>query len=152
MPLVPAPRARLPVRSMLVVVALVVGLAALALQLTYRSQLVHQSAQLQTMAKLRSAEVGRWLQDRLLQAEFVRTSPLFNELFGRWADAGDRTALAQLRSRTTSLSKAFGNHSALVLDTQGRPVAAEGGGADAQSGEASVSPVLLAAVRRGGSS
>ena len=149
--LVPAPRARLPVRSMLVVFALVTGLAALALQLTYQSQLVHQAAKLQTMAKLRSAEVGRWLQDRLLQAEFVRTSLPFNEQFGRWADAGDRTALAQLLSRTTSLSKAFGNHSALVLDAQGRPVAAEGGVADTPSGETSVapvSPVLLAAALR----
>jgi PAS domain S-box-containing protein len=137
-----------PARGLLVLISLIVALAALAMLLSYRAQFAQQTAQLQTMAKLRSAEVERWLQERRVQAEFVRSSPLFQALFKRWADSGDREALALLLSRSTSLSKAFGNHSALVLDPQGRPFGVEGPAAGAVAGELPVSPVLHAAVLR----
>ena len=143
-----APRARLPVRSLWVLTVLIVALGALALQLSYRSRLAQQSAQLQTMAKLRATEVYRWLQDRLLHAEFVRGNARLAELYLRWADSGDRSALAQLLIRSDSLRKAFGSHSALVLDAQGRTLALDPGEADTSAGDPVVSPALRAAVQR----
>ena len=143
-----APRARLPVRSLWVLTVLIVALGALALQLSYRSRLAQQSAQLQTMAKLRATEVHRWLQDRLLHAEFVRGNARLAELYLRWADSGDRSALAQLLIRSDSLRKAFGSHSALVLDAQGRTLALDPGEADTSAGDPVVSPALRAAVQR----
>ena len=118
-------------RSLLVSIALIVALGALALQLSFRSRRAQRSAQLQTMAKLRATGVHRWLQDRLRHAEFVRGNPLLSELYRRWADTGDRSALAQWLNRSTSLRKAFGSHSVLLLDAQGRLVALDPGAADA---------------------
>ena len=69
--------------------------------------------------------MASWLKDRLSQADYVRTNPLWPALYQRWRESGDLAARDQLVDRVVELRKAFGDHSALVVDARGDVVAGE---------------------------
>ena len=111
------PRAALPLRELLVAIAMITLLSDLALLLNYRDHLDHQGRQLQAIAELQSRQLQRWLDEHLRQAELVRSNAqLANR--SRRAQAGDGAALAQLLDHASQLHAAYGNAAVLVLDAR----------------------------------
>ena len=118
------PRSALPLRALLAVVALITLLAGLAWLLNYRDSLAHHSRQLQAAAELRSQQLGRRLDERLRQADFVGSNERLATQ-SRRAQRGDAAALSTLLDRAVQLRKAFGLPLA-GLNFRGTPVLAGG--------------------------
>ncbi len=102
----------------------------------------HQSLQLEAVAELRATEVTNWVNEHLAQARFLHGSKLLPAQYRRWADSGDAAALQTLLGRLDDLRQAFGDHSAFVVDKEGRTFASRPGQSDA------VPEVLRSAVQR----
>ncbi|QTN23835.1 PAS domain S-box protein [Rhizobacter sp. AJA081-3] len=120
----------------------IVLLTGAALWYEHQDRVGQQSRQLQATADLRAKQVGAWMQDRLSQARFARSSALWASLFRRWQDSGDVQARDQLMERLVELRKAFGNSSVMVLDSRGELVLGEPGH------DVTVSPALRATALR----
>ena len=99
------PRAALPLRELLVAIAMITLLSDLALLLNYRDHLDHQGRQLQAIAELQSQQLQRWLDEHLRQAERVRGTAQL-AIRSRRAQAGDGAALAQLLDHASQLHAA----------------------------------------------
>ncbi len=121
------PRAALPLRALLVAIAVITLLLSdLALLLNYRDHLDHQGRQLQAIAELQSQQLQRWLDGHLRQAETVRSNAqLANR--SRRAQAGDGAARAQLLDHASKLHAAYGNAAVLVLDARAELLPADAG-------------------------
>jgi two-component system sensor histidine kinase/response regulator len=111
----------------------VVGVTALVLRHDYGEEVAHQSAQVEAVAELRATQITLWLNDRLSQAAFARSSSRWEGIYRRWRERDDSTARDQLMSRLIDLRKSFGDHSVLVVDEHGDIVADETGAVGAAS-------------------
>ena len=120
-----AGRAGLLPGPLLALSVVIIALTAAALANNYAGHVAQRSAQLEAVADLRTSLVASWLKDRLSQADYVRTNPLWPALYQRWRESGDLAARDQLVDRVVELRKAFGDHSALVVDARGDVVAGE---------------------------
>ena len=138
-----APEAAQLQRSPLALVSLaIVVLTGAMLWYDHQDRVGQQSRQLQATADVRAKQVGAWMQDRLSQARFARSSVLWASLFRRWQDSGDLQARDQLMDRLIELRKAFGNNSVMVLDSRGELALGE------PDHDTTISPALRAAALR----
>jgi len=114
-------------RPLLLILATIAVVTALGVRYDFDARQSQQGQQLETVAELRANQVSQWLRDRLSQARFARSSAVWANLYRRWREGGDLAARDQLVERVVELRKAFGDHSAAIVDAQGDIVAAEGG-------------------------
>jgi PAS domain S-box-containing protein len=105
------------------VLALAVGLlTALALALVVQRHFAQQAVALEAVSKLRTRQLEGWLGERLAQARFGGSSRRWAALYRAWRLQGDAAALADLATRASELSQAFGGLEGVVLDESGRIV------------------------------
>jgi len=118
-------RARL--ASRIGVAAVIVALTAAAIVYDFREHEAGEARQIEAVADARALALASWLEARLAQAHFARSSALWAALYRRWHEQGDAAARDQLLARVVEMRKAFGDRRALVLDERGDIVAAEAG-------------------------
>jgi PAS domain S-box-containing protein len=124
------PRWPLALLSRLAAVAAVIGLlTGLALYFVFERHFAQQGEALETVAQLRSAQVERWLEERLAQVRFGGSSQRWARLYAQWRLRGDTLARDDLDARVDELSKAFGGLDGVVLDETGHIIAGAGGSA-----------------------
>ncbi|MEQ8494787.1 MAG: PAS domain S-box protein, partial [Gammaproteobacteria bacterium] len=142
---VAAPRWRtlLPLAGVIGFVVLAVAAAVLALIAHHERS--HATARLEAIADLRAERLGRWRNERLAEAEFVRTSEYFATLFRAWVDGSDTQAQARLLARLADFTRHTAATAVFVLDREG--VILDRFGADAALGnEADLGFVARAAI------
>jgi PAS domain S-box-containing protein len=105
--------------------ALILAVTAVALRYNQHGHVARQAAQLEAVAELRATQVEAWLHDRLSQARFARNSTLWATLGKRWREQGELAARDLLVERLLELRRAFGAHSAWLVDERGEAVAGE---------------------------
>ena len=137
-----APAGRLRSGPLLLAVLGIVLLTGSALWYEHQDRVGYQSRQLQATADVRAKQVGAWMQDRLSQARFARSSVLWANLFRRWTDVADTQARDQLMDRLIELRKAFGDSSVMVLNARGEFALGEPGQ------DVTIPPALRAAALR----
>jgi PAS domain S-box-containing protein len=117
--------------------ATIATLTTLAWQHDQNQRQSQQRQQLEAVAELRAGQIASWLREHRARAQFVRSSPVWADLFTRWREGGDTAARSQLLERAVDLRKAFGASATALLDEQGSLVA----------GEAAAAPATPAALR-----
>ncbi|EHR69659.1 signal transduction histidine kinase [Burkholderiales bacterium JOSHI_001] len=105
----------------------VLGLAAAALLANYQQHLALEAARLQAVADLRGRELGRWLQDRRAQAEFVGASTFWGELYRQAHVEGQPDAAARLRGRMDDYAATSNVEQMLLVGPDALPLDAAGG-------------------------
>jgi signal transduction histidine kinase len=100
----------------------VLALSAAALLANYRQRLALEAARLEAVADLRSREVGRWLQDRRAQAEFVGASTFWGELYRQAHVEGQPDAAARLRGRMDDYAATSNVEQMLLLGPDAKPL------------------------------
>ena len=107
------------------VAVMIVAMTAGALHYDRAERTAQQAGQLEAVAELRANQVATWMTERLGQARFARTSALWAELYHRWHDQGDVIAREHLMQRVVEVRRAFGDHTSMLVDDQGRIVISE---------------------------
>jgi two-component system, sensor histidine kinase and response regulator len=120
------------------IVAITVTVTAIAISRNAQREV--EVKRLQAVAELRADQVSQWLQERIVTARFGASSAL-GELLLDWLASPGPGAHEQLTSRLTRFYQASSAHGALVLDSQGKLIAAIGQDID-------VTPELRSAVAR----
>ncbi len=113
---------------LLVACALIVLATGAGVRYAFRQHEDNWRRQLEAVAELRALQITAWLEDRLAQGRFVRSSSLWAGLFARWRDHGDLTARDQLLGRVSELRKSFGDNAVMLVDRHGDIVASDGAG------------------------
>ncbi len=113
--------------TFLAMALIVVGFTVAAIQYTFEQQEAREYARLQVISDLKTRQVGDWLQERRSDAEFVRSSEIFAELYRDWRLRGDAASGDRLLSRLESLAKNHGFSAVTLLDAQGRRLSGSAG-------------------------
>lgn len=79
-------------------------------------------AQLQTVADLKSEQLGGWLRERWSDAEFVQSSVFFASSYQRWLKDGDRVSQSHLLTRLEQLRQNRGFSGVVLLDSLGKRI------------------------------
>jgi PAS domain S-box-containing protein len=79
-------------------------------------------ARLQTVADMKSDQIGDWLRDRQADADFVRSSHYLVERYQSWHDSGDSESGELLKSRLELFCKDWRFTGVTLLDSAGRKV------------------------------
>jgi PAS domain S-box-containing protein len=135
--------AKWPVLQLTIAIVTILALTAITIYFRYSEIEQREAARIEAIADSRAEEVTAWLRHRLAETEFVRSSPLMAELYGKWRDFGDKTSLQRLRDRVSEYRKANEYESAIVSDEHGKTIVRDN---DAVSRGASAE--LIAAVLR----
>ncbi|HEX6361884.1 MAG TPA: PAS domain-containing protein, partial [Albitalea sp.] len=139
----PAERPAQPMsRLLLGIVAVVVAIAALAVEFSQSLERRREAVRLETLADLRAGQITEWVIDLLRHGDFVRTSGVFADLYRRWHEGADPSAGPHLIGRLHHYAKTMGAQRALILDASLAVVLSEDGEPRA------VPPELQAAGRR----
>jgi len=119
----------------LVILVITAGLVALR----YEQQRERMATRIEAVAQLQSAQIARWLRDRLGHGEFIASSSFLGDLYQRW-QGGDTSAGQRLLERLTEICRSNSDHSVTLFNIRAEPVL---GAPQTRM----VSPSLAAAVR-----
>ncbi|MBT9456692.1 MAG: response regulator [Burkholderiaceae bacterium] len=120
----------------LLIAAITAGVAALR----YEQQRERMATRVEAVAQLQSAQIARWLRDRLGHGEFIASSSFLAELYQRW-QGGDAAAGQRLLERLTEICRSNSDRSVTLFNARAEPVL---GAPQTRI----VSPSLAAAVRQ----
>jgi len=101
-----------------------------------------EAARLQTIADLKTRQIGDWLRERQSDAEFLRTSVTMAENYSSWRERGDRSSRDQLLDRLEQFRISKHYESTLIYDAQDKLLWDSTGGAFA------IDPRLRIAARQ----
>ena len=107
-------------------VAAVLGVAALAISQSIAQSIEHQSERLEGLAELRAAQVGGWLLDRAQVARQLRRGAVQAELIGQAQRPDGQEARAELLARLVAYRGANGWDEVVLLRTDGSLLLHEG--------------------------
>ncbi|MCK9387391.1 MAG: PAS domain S-box protein [Sulfuritalea sp.] len=100
-----------------------------------------ETARLQTIADLKTRQIGDWLKERQGDAEFLRTSEVMAENYSGWRERGDRASRNQLLDRLEQFRVSKHYESTLLYDAQDELLW------DSTGGTYAVDPKLRTAAR-----
>ena len=112
-----------PALQMAIAIVAIVTVTVATIYFRYSEVEQREAARIEAIADSRAVEVAAWLRHRMAETEFVRSSPLMAELYGKWRKSGDKTSLQRLRERATEYRKANEYESAIVSDEHGETIA-----------------------------
>ncbi|MFO1219335.1 MAG: PAS domain-containing protein [Burkholderiaceae bacterium] len=104
------------------------SIVALTLALIAATYLDHRrdwAEQLRAVSMLRSSQVSSWVNERMGQARFARSSGHWADLYARWQAQSDAAARDELMQRVHDLCQAFDGETGLLVDAGGRVVGSD---------------------------
>jgi PAS domain S-box-containing protein len=103
-------------------VLLIAAVTAIGVAGVYRQHRSTELARLQTIADLKTRQIGDWLTERLGDARYVQDSSFLTDHYLRWRKTGDKTSLEQLIARLDQLRSSKGYGAVMCLDAAGEPL------------------------------
>jgi diguanylate cyclase (GGDEF)-like protein/PAS domain S-box-containing protein len=124
------PQAKLrswPLLVVLLTLAIAIGAIALTAYHTQSSALEQGAlANLQGVAKLKVAEIARWMDERRANARFLSRNPVVRHELADWSQQDDDPGHGRLNVLLRSLSEAYGFATVALLDNDGTPLIVAG--------------------------
>jgi PAS domain S-box-containing protein len=133
--------------------ALVIVAAVLAVAYQHQQREAREGSRLEAISRLQAEAIETWYAERLAQAEFLRTSAAFADLYQRWRTRDERASRDRLLSRLIDYRIAAAVAGAVVLDESANVVLADAAvGRDdaAQARRAAVDALASGSVRHTG--
>jgi PAS domain S-box-containing protein len=113
---------RIPKFTLALITAAVVLVAGFAIQRATRHRLEMGTARLEAVAEASVGRLSDWLRERRGDAEFIRTSTYFADLYRQWREAASGSAAERLQARLEELRQAHGFHGVVLLTPDGEPL------------------------------
>jgi PAS domain S-box-containing protein len=115
--------------ALLLLVLVIVIFTMTGITMNYRQHQEDTIAQLQAVANLKTRQIADWLNERKSNAEFVKTSVFFAELYRQWQENQDANSGQTLKLRLQQLAITWGfegislidNHGVLIWQTENAP-------------------------------
>jgi PAS domain S-box-containing protein len=114
------PSMRRPGWPVVVLGAAIIALSAAGVLRDYQNHRNAAVERLQTIANLKSGQIGDWLAERHREAVFIATSRYYPDLFLRWQKGSDAAAGQELQDRLRHFLSARGFSDASLLAPDGR--------------------------------